>query len=113
MVSSLEDIVAEKLRALLQQQIRGRNRCQDVYDICICIRRKNLDLSKIAKYLKNKSAIRGIEPQKSSFNENIRDRAAIDYNNRIRNEVPKTIIPPFDEAWQEILSLVQKLDIPD
>ena len=32
-VCSLEDILAEKLRALLQQAIRGRNRPQDVYDI--------------------------------------------------------------------------------
>ena len=38
-VCSLEDILAEKLRSLLQQKPRNRNRWQDVYDICTYARR--------------------------------------------------------------------------
>jgi hypothetical protein len=38
--------------------------------------------------------------------------AAIDYERRIRQQAPHDFIP-FEEAWQDVLSLVQTLDIPD
>jgi len=36
-ISTLEDIVSEKLRALLQQPIRNRNRRQDLLDIAVIV----------------------------------------------------------------------------
>jgi len=106
------DILAEKLRSLLQQKPRNRYRSQDVYDIAEYVRKSAIDRRKIATYLQQKSRIRGIEARKSSFDDEIRDMAAKEYEQRIREEAPRDFIP-FDEAWQDVLSLVQSLDIPD
>jgi len=42
---SLFDLIAEKLRALLQQEVRNRFRRQDIYDLNALIGRFNLDNS--------------------------------------------------------------------
>ena len=111
-VCSLEDILAEKLRALLQQKTRNRNRWQDVYDIGRYMHRPGIDRDKIAEYLKQKSSIRGIEVRKSNFDDEIREKAAFEYERHIKTEAPQDFIP-FDDAWQAVISLVQSLDIPD
>ena len=69
-VCSLEDIIGEKLRALLQQPLRERNREQDVYDIAWTFRRNKsqLDYSKIGKYLQEKSKFVTSMPNRSAFN---------------------------------------------
>ncbi len=110
---ALDDIVAEKLRALLQQAPRKRNRPQDVYDIAFCSREfhRELNLASIAKYLQEKSVVRNIAVSKSAFNEEIRDLAARDYDMRIQPMAGVGFIP-FDEAWEAVLSLVDSLDIP-
>jgi len=112
-VCSLEDILAEKLRSLLQQktQYRNRRRWQDVYDICVHVRRCSFDRAKIADFLKQKALIRGIEPRKSSFDDEVRDRAATEYDTRVRTQAPEDIIP-FDDAWAGVRYLVESLDIP-
>jgi predicted nucleotidyltransferase component of viral defense system len=111
-VSSLDDILAEKLRSLLQQKIRNRNRYQDVYDISKHMRQFPVDRSKIGDYLLQKARIRDIEVRKSSFDDTIRERAALEYEKRIHEEAPHNFIS-FEEAWQDVLSLVQSLNIPD
>ena len=111
-VCSLEDILAEKLRSLLQQKTRNRNRWQDAYDICMCMRRPGIDRDKIAEYLKQKSAIREIEVRKANFDDEIRERACVDYEVHVRTQAPRDFIP-FDDAWQAVISLVQSLDVPD
>ncbi len=113
-VCSLEDILAEKLRSLLQQKIRNRYRWQDACDICMFTRRKGaeIDRAKIAEYLKRKSEIREIEVRKSNFDDEIRKMAAFEYDVKIKNEAPQDFIP-FDEAWREVILLVQSLNIPD
>ncbi|WP_022730000.1 nucleotidyl transferase AbiEii/AbiGii toxin family protein [Fodinicurvata sediminis] len=40
---TLHEVIAEKLRALLQQTIRNRNRRQDIYDISYLVEGQNLD----------------------------------------------------------------------
>ncbi len=117
LVCSLEDLIAEKLRALLQQPIRNRNRTQDVYDIAACRRRfaDKLDLSKIAQFLKKKSSIRpGIEARKSRFNNKVRDLAKAEtaYEKMMNDQAAADPID-FDIAWPEVLALVQSLDIPN
>jgi len=111
-VCSLEDILAEKLRSLLQQKTRNRNRCQDVYDISKCAGQGTIDRNKVAEYLLRKSAIREIDARKSSFDDVIRDMAAVDYERRIREQAPHDFIP-FEKAWQDVMALVQSLEIPD
>jgi len=111
---SLEDNLAEKLRALLQQPIRNRSRPQDVYDIASRVREFGgaLDLAKISEFLLKKAQARNIQPRKSSFDESVRSRAAASYDIQIRAEAPNAFIP-FEEAWPEVLSVVSRLAIPD
>ena len=112
-VCVLEDIVAEKLRALLQQPIRNRNRCQDVYDIARLLRCEGarIDRRKVSEYLRRKAHARAIEPRRSSFNDEIKRRAAYAYGHLFQEIDPDFI--PFDEAWSAVLNLVGQLDIPD
>lgn len=112
LVCSLEDILAEKLRALLQQKVRNRHRAQDVYDIAKCVRENVLDHAKIASYLHQKAQIRDIAVRKSAFDDLVRDMASREYDQRIREQAPRDYIP-FADAWQDVLSLVGSLDIPD
>jgi predicted nucleotidyltransferase component of viral defense system len=113
-VCSLEDILAEKLRSLLQQKTRNRNRPQDVFDIaCFGMRyREEIDRGKIGRYLKRKSSIRELTVRKCSFDSDIRELAAFEYEKRIGEQARESFIP-FETAWAEVLSLVSTLDIPD
>jgi predicted nucleotidyltransferase component of viral defense system len=111
-VCSLEDILAEKLRALLQQTIRNRNRPQDVYDIASRVRDEGatIDVEKVSEFLIQKSKIRQISPRKSSYNDEVRDRARYNYESEI--DVPSELFIPFDGAWEEVIRFVNRLTIP-
>ncbi len=111
-VCALEDILAEKLRALLQQPKRNRHRRQDVYDIANMVRRHGtiIDRAKIGKYLLRKARARNIDARRSVFDERIKDMAAYDYATLFDAQSPDFI--PFEDAWKEILQLVSELDIP-
>lgn len=113
-VCNLEDIIAEKLRALLQQPMRNRNRGQDVYDIALMSRKNksNLNYVKICKYLQDKSEIRDVVAKYSAFNADVEKRAAYEYDTRIREQTGKDFIP-FNEAWAIVLDLVRELNLPD
>lgn len=112
-VCSLEDILAEKLRALLQQLIRNRSRPQDAYDIASRWRasRASIDLEKVSAFLLRKSVARGITPRKSSYDDSVRERASVNYEQEIKAQA--TVFIPFDEAWNEVLGVVRQLSIPD
>ena len=110
-VCTLEDIIAEKLRALLQQIPRKRSRPQDVFDIASMVRlRGDLDLEKVSAFVTRKSEVRAISPKKSSYDETVRNLARSGYDDLIKPGMARYI--PFDEAWQEVLSLVRRLTIP-
>lgn len=110
-VCVLEDILAEKLRALLQQPIRNRHRREDVYDISRLVKteEERIDKKKVAEFFKKKSSAREIRARKSAFDDEVRNRARFDYDKLF--DEPDFI--PFDEAWQRILDFVSSLDIPD
>lgn len=112
-VCTLEDIVAEKLRALLQQPIRNRFRWQDVYDLARIYRelQENLDFTKISEFFLKKCKIREITPMRSSFDERVREMAELDYEKRVLEQAPSDIIL-FDEAWVMVKNLVDQLDLP-
>jgi predicted nucleotidyltransferase component of viral defense system len=113
-VCSLEDILAEKLRALLQQVIRNRNRPQDVFDIARMVRDHGpaLDLGKIAAFLVQKSTARSIPVSRTAFaEEDVKRRAAYEYDEAILDSPTDRI--PFEEAWESVLALVGKLAIPE
>jgi predicted nucleotidyltransferase component of viral defense system len=112
-VCTLNDIIAEKLRAILQQVPRRRSRPQDVFDIASMIRRHGdaIDLSKVSVFLVQKSEARDIIATKSAFNDAVRERAAVSYVQEIRPFT--TAFIPFDEAWDDLLRLVSRLSISD
>lgn len=111
-VAILEDIVAEKLRALLQQSIRNRYRGQDVLDLAVVLLSDQaLDVSKVRKYLVAKSAARGIALTSGAYmNADVRFRALQGYENLAATS--RDTFVPFDPAFEEILSLVERLDLP-
>lgn len=112
-VCQLEDIVAEKLRALLQQPIRNRTRPQDVLDIAVVLRQEpNLDLGLVAEFLIRKAAARQVQVSKLAFHqEGIRSRACESYDGL--KETTRTVFIEFDEAFAAILTMVGRLTIPE
>jgi predicted nucleotidyltransferase component of viral defense system len=110
---SLEDQIAEKLRALLQQVPRNRSRPQDVFDIASRVRehREKLDIGKISDFLLRKSEGRIDSPRRSSFDDEVRRRAEAVYAKEISAQTSAFI--PFEEAWAEVLRLVGELSIPE
>lgn len=112
-VGTLEDIVAEKLRSLLQQSIRNRYRRQDVLDIAVIVQSKpDLDLEKISSFLQTKAAARNVPVSSAAFRANdVAKRAHVDYE-ALKNTTRSTFVP-FDEAFALVLNLVDRLSIPD
>ncbi len=110
---TLEDIIAEKLRALLQQAVRKRSRPHDVFDIASMVRPhgSTLNLSKVSSFLVEKAEARGIVAQRSAFNDSIRKRAFAGYDTEIRPST--TVFIPFDEARSEVVAFVARLHIAD
>lgn len=112
-VATAEDIIAEKLRALLQQPIRNRTRRQDVLDIAVMLkRRSDFDLEALAEYMDKKCRARDIEPSRSSFqNPEIKRRAQVEYD-ELRHST-RVLFIPFEEAWELVIELVKSLPIPE
>jgi len=111
-VSTIEDIVAEKLRALLQQPIRNRGRRQDLLDITVIVRSgQPLDLDRVAEFLLRKAAARNVPVSRAAFhNPEILERAARDYP-ELRSTT-RVLFIPFDEAREALYGLIEALAIP-
>ena len=116
-VSGLDDIIAEKLRSLLQQVERNRNRPGDVYDIWFFTTRVGAVLSKenIATYLQRKSqdrlSVDKVTPDMFTDPE-VRERASIGFED-IASRLPDgETLPPFDEAFDHVIDFVKSLDLP-
>jgi predicted nucleotidyltransferase component of viral defense system len=109
-VSSREDIVAEKLRSLLQQPVRNRYRRQDLLDIAVTRRQRPLDADKVADFLRRKSAARNIVVSRAAFRDpEVKRRAAQDYDGLA--STTRTLFVAFDDAWSELLALLDALPI--
>ncbi|MBA2469305.1 MAG: nucleotidyl transferase AbiEii/AbiGii toxin family protein [Chloroflexia bacterium] len=112
-ISTLEDIVGEKLRALLQQSIRNRNHRQDVLDLAVAIRTNPaLDRDHIASALLVKALARGVPVSRGAFkSEELARRARLDYD--ALEATTRTLFIPFDEALAIVLTFVDELPIPE
>jgi len=110
LVYSLHDLVAEKLRALLQQITRDRYRRQDVFDLYYLM--ENAHVSNIPKELllrtfREKCASRGIEPTQQSLDDDeVRRRASSEWGTLSR-EVD--VLPDFDTAYNAVSELYRSL----
>ncbi len=111
-VSSVEDIVAEKLRALLQQPIRNRTRPQDLLDIAVVIRTwPLLDHIRVADFLQRKAAARNVPVSRAAFhNPEIMARAKQGYAELAATT--REVFIPFDEALAMLYAFIDHIDIP-
>lgn len=104
---SLHEIVAEKIRSLLQQPIRDRARYQDVYDLHLLLSShdslENLEeKSLVLTYLKDACAAREVPVDRTSFsNPEIKERARQGYENELRDQL-KEDPPEFEDAFTTV-----------
>jgi predicted nucleotidyltransferase component of viral defense system len=112
---ALEDILAEKLRALLQQKLRhgGMSRRQDLHDIVRIARSHGLeiDFAKVRAFLLRKSAARNIAVTRSAFDSEVRRLASVDWDSLFDQFNPDFL--PIDLAWQELQLFLDRLGLPD
>lgn len=112
-IATMEDIVAEKLRALLQQPIRNRQRRQDLLDIAVILREHpGLDRPSVAKFLQEKAAARAVPVTRAAFhNPEVARRARVDYDELA--VTTRVAFVPFDDALALLHALVADLAIED
>lgn len=111
-VATLEDIVAEKLRALLQQPIRNRRRRQDLLDIAVVLQSgSTLDRRLVATFLLEKAAARNVPVARGAFRHpDVVERARAGYDDLAATTRVQFI--PFDDALLLLHTLVDELAIP-
>lgn len=104
----VNELVAEKFRALLQQPIRKRNRRQDIYDIAYLLETSaELDASIILETLKKKCETRSITPTRDSIRDpEVKDRASRDWGT-LATEVRD--LPEFDPTFERVATYYQAL----
>lgn len=102
---TLTDLMAEKLRALLQQVGRKRNRRQDIFDLFMLLGKfpelTSNEKSEIHESLMLKARARNIEPTINSLdNSELRDRAHAEYSTLV-DEIDGEL-PDFDIAFEQV-----------
>jgi predicted nucleotidyltransferase component of viral defense system len=111
-VCTIEDIVAEKLRALLQQKTRNRVRSQDLLDIVVVIREHHVDSARVGRYLLQKAEARQVSVSRSAYRDpEVIVRTAQDFD-PLRSTVRHTFVE-FQDALEELLAFVDSLDVPE
>lgn len=110
-VSTQEDIVAEKLRALLQQIPRNRTRPQDVLDIAVALNRGAvLRPESVADFLHRKAASRNIQVSLDLFLEEELWRRAEQGYSELHSSARELFIP-FNNAKESVLAFVKLLPL--
>jgi predicted nucleotidyltransferase component of viral defense system len=112
-VATLEDIVAEKLRALLQQPIRNRERRQDLLDIAVILRQNlTLDRHLVAEFLLAKAAARDVPVTRAAFrSQEVVSRASAGYAEL--ESTTRIMFVPIEEALMLLHEFVDDLLIPE
>ena len=111
---TIEDILAEKLRALLQQTIRNRNRAQDLLDIAVCLQESPIgviDPERVGRFLLQKAAARDVPVSVAAFRDaNLISRTRQDYDSL--RATARTFFIPFNDALEQLHTFVETLSIP-
>lgn len=112
-VATVEDIVAEKLRALLQQPIRKRERRQDLLDIAVILHaHPDLNRERIARFLLEKAAARTVPVSRSSFRHPEIERRAREGYAELATTTRVSFVV-FEDAFASLVAFVDKLPIPE
>lgn len=110
-VPTLEDLVADKLKALLQQATRADVRATDTWDLWYLLTHFAPDGAGVADFLHRKCAVwpRLGTPDSARFHAPaVRDKAAAGYAH-LSDEHPDLDAPPFDVAYRLVLRFVEAL----
>jgi predicted nucleotidyltransferase component of viral defense system len=109
---SLHNVIAEKLRSLLQQPMRRRNRRQDVYDICLLLDSVAAmgpdELENIHAMLVPSCLSKDIEPARHSMENAAVVQMAREGYDDLKADVEGDF-PPFDEAMVRVQALYRSL----
>jgi Nucleotidyl transferase AbiEii toxin, Type IV TA system len=116
LASALEDVVADKLKTLLQQVPRHQVREVDVFDLWFALEHAHFvpDAARVATCLEVKVEVwPDLKPiTRARFHqEGVRTFAEAGYR-KLKTLHPGVPHPPFDVAWATILSFVDRLDLP-
>ncbi len=102
---SLHNVIAEKLRSLLQQPFRKRNRRQDVYDLHLLLSSEvaldSVDLRRIHGFLVSSCKSKGITPDSHSMDQEVIVAMAQKDYETLQAEVEGEL-PHFDEAMKTV-----------
>ena len=109
---ALPDLIAEKLRAMLQQPSRHRNRRQDVYDLYRVLSRPEVRdgsfRAAVLNALQAKSAARNLEVNRQSIADpEVRRRSEKDYAH-LREEIASEL-PEFEQAYAVVQNYYERL----
>lgn len=106
-----EEVIAEKMRATIQQVTRGRNRRQDVFDIRWLVKRYVPDeysREKILRTLIEKSEDRNIVPTVDSFDDpELKEKSAKDWGS-LEIEIGGKL-PDFEESFEIVRDFYRSL----
>jgi predicted nucleotidyltransferase component of viral defense system len=107
---TLEELIGEKLRALLQQPIRNRYRRQDVYDIAYLLEFHAMSpeaRAHVIKILRLKCGSRGIVPTIESIDDPEVIRRARDDWGSLQLEISD--LPPFEDRFARVADFYRSL----
>lgn len=106
-VYSLEEICAEKLRAICIQ--RRFAIARDLYDLCY-LSRHDIDVDKIIKAFPRKCTAKRLPPKKIEISTFMSRKAEYENNwhNNVEYLIPLQLRVPFEEAWNTSLRLLSK-----
>lgn len=116
LVYSLTDLVAEKIRSILQQAVRNRSRRQDIFDIHMILSSglnvDEVEKGKILRSLIEKSESRNITPNEESLDDlEIRQRSQAEYHT-LQDELAEGQLPDFDESYDLVVDFYRSLPWP-
>jgi hypothetical protein len=106
---SREEIISEKMRALLQQQKKWP-RPRDLYDLwfLLCRSEERFQIEKLKTLFVEKCKVRQIQPDVAGLiSENLREWNKDAWGN-ILGPLMKTV-PDFDEVWKELVVTLPKI----
>lgn len=108
----IHTLVAEKLRAMLQQPLRNRDRPQDAYDIHYLLQQCGFDKAGkqlILNALHSKADSRDFLPEKSSIrNPEVRERSRKRYL-ELADQLPDRDLPTFDDVFERVALFYESL----
>lgn len=112
---SLNEVIAEKLRAYLQQGIRNRRRRQDIYDVAHLVRQHaddgGIDRATVLRALLEKCAARDVPVRRDLINDpELVERARSEWATMGLEIGP---LPPFDECFAVVREFYLSLPWPD